>query len=373
MDTQNNQNPIIKENEDAIQGFAAVPPAVSNIEPAVVDKSFGAAPAHAELLIDKQDKQDLPKEQILPADPVSQNTEEVQKAEKVYESVHRFHNKKFPEAIFHIEVNKIKPNPLQPRRSFDEESLKELASSIREYGIIQPLVVSKIEKETEFGADVEYQLVAGERRLRAAQILGWERVPAIIKKIDTNSERLEMAIVENLQRADLNPVETARAYAKLQDEFSLTQREIGAKLGKSRETIANALRLLSLPTEIQDAVSKNQISESQARLLLTIPDPKEQGIIFKDLLSSNLSVRELRLKIRKVQPQKKEEDKKESPKIIDPEMKNLEGRLMEALGADVKIEKSENGGKIIITFYSPEEIRGIIGKIKTSEENDLAL
>ncbi len=177
------------------------------------------------------------------------------------------------EHIFHLEVEKIKPNPHQPRREFDEELLKDLAASIREFGLLQPIVVSKIEKETDTGTQVEYQLIAGERRLRAAKILGLERVPAIIRSIMKDTEKLEMAIVENLQRENLNAIETARAYAKLQDEFGLTQREVAARLGKSRETIANTLRLLSLPSEIKEAVAKNKINESQARLLLTIEEP----------------------------------------------------------------------------------------------------
>jgi len=274
------------------------------------------------------------------------------------------------EAIFYIETDKIKPNPHQPRRDFNEESLKELAASIREFGILQPLVISKIEKEVEFGTKVEYQLIAGERRLMAAKMLGWERVPAIIKNISKKSEQLAMAIIENLQRTDLNPIETARAYAKLQDEFGLTQREIAAKIGKSRETIANTLRLLNLASEIQEAVAKNQINESQARLLLIIEDLTQQQNLFKELLANNLSVRELRNRIKKTDSQKSMVNNQQST-IVDPEILNLQEKLTELLGAKVKIEPAEKGGKIIITFYSPEEIQGIIEKLTTSNDNDL--
>ncbi|MCX6702427.1 MAG: ParB/RepB/Spo0J family partition protein [Candidatus Wolfebacteria bacterium] len=276
--------------------------------------------------------------------------------------------KKSQEAVFQIEVEKIKPNPLQPRKEFDEDSLKELAASIREHGIIQPLIVTKIEKETESGTAVEYQLIAGERRLRAAKLLGWERVPAIVRKIDLDSTRLEMAIIENLQRENLNPVETARAYAKLQDEFNLTQREIAARLGKSRETVANSVRLLNLPTEIQDALSKNQINESQARLLLVIPDLIEQQNLFRELLSKNMSVRELKMRVRKSQPQK--EGSGHSNRS-NPEIKSMEEELSQALGAKVDIDPptgTNKTGKIVITFYSPEEIRGIIKKINPNED-----
>jgi len=280
------------------------------------------------------------------------------------------------EAVFHIEVDKIRPNPHQPRRNFDEEGLKELAASIREFGILQPLVVSKIEKETDFGTEVEYQLIAGERRLMAAKMLGLERVPAIIRSISQKSEQLAMAIIENLQRANLNPIETARAYAKLQDEFGLTQREIATKIGKSRETVANTLRLLNLPSEIQEALAKNQINESQARLLLVIEDPHQQQNLFKELLANNLSVRELRQRIRKTQfaevrpPEIDDNIRRSNLQNIDPEIVNLQEKLTELLGAKVKIEPAEKGGKIIITFYSPEEIQGIINKLTMADDND---
>lgn len=272
------------------------------------------------------------------------------------------------DAIFYIETDKIKPNPHQPRKDFNEESLRELANSIREHGILQPLIISKIEKETEFGARVEYQLIAGERRLRAAQLIGLESVPAIIKNVARDAERLEMAIIENLQRSALNPVETARAYAKLQDVFGLTQREIANRLSKSRETIANTLRLLNLPGEIQEAVSKNQINESQARLLLIIEDSIQQQNLFEELINNNLTVRELRSLIKK--DGKKAIINNQSitdSQIVDPEIHYLQEQLTELLSAKVKIvfpqNQKEKGGKIIIDFYSPEEIQGIIKKL----------
>ena len=189
------------------------------------------------------------------------------------------------DAIFHIEIEKIKPNPFQPRKTFDEESLKELAASIREFGIIQPIVITKTEHDIETGTQIEYQLIAGERRLMASKMAGLERIPAIIKRIAPGAPQMEMAIVENIQRANLNSIETARAYAKLQDHFGLTQREIAAKLGKSRETIANTIRLLNLPTEIQDALAEGKINDSQGRLLLTINDLSQQMAAFYDLFS----------------------------------------------------------------------------------------
>lgn len=271
------------------------------------------------------------------------------------------------DAIFHIEIEKIKPNPFQPRKHFDEESLKELANSISEFGILQPLVVSKIEKNTDFGTDVEYQLIAGERRLQASKIAGLERVPVIIRQVSQKAEQLELAIIENIQRANLDVIETARAYARLSDEFGLTQREIAQRVSKSRETVANALRLLGLPSDIQEAVSKGQISESQGRLLLSIANPAIQNQMFKDLLANNYTVRELRHKIEKNESGKSHKSLEQ--KAEDYEIKDLESKLKEALGTDVKIQKHGETGKIVITFYSSEEIYGIIHKIHPDKES----
>ncbi len=267
------------------------------------------------------------------------------------------------ESIFMIEVDNISPNPHQPRQNFNTESLKELATSIGEFGILQPIIVSKIEKETETGTRVKYQLIAGERRVLAAKIAGLERIPAIIKNLSQKSEHLEIAIIENLQRAELSSIETARAYAKLQDVFGFTQREIAARLGKSRETIANALRLLSLPSEIQNALAQNKINESQARLLLSISNQLKQKEIFNSLLADNLSVRELRNKIKKEEIENKKTERNNTLNI-DIETQHLEEQLCEILNAPVEIKKTEKGGKVVITFYSQEEIRGIIDKLK---------
>ncbi len=269
-------------------------------------------------------------------------------------------------AIFQIEVEKIKPNPHQPRKDFDPEALRDLAASIREVGILQPLVVTKVEKETPTGTDVEYVLIAGERRLLAAKLLGLERVPAIVRRVDFERERLTMAIVENLQREDLNPVETARAFSRLQDEFGLTQREIATRLGKSREAIANSVRLLDLPVYIQAALSKGEITETHGRLLLAVSDPAVQKKLFDDLLTNRLTTRELKERVK--------------PRMIHgvgvsggetglpPEMKMMQEELTSKLGAPVRIEKKDpsGGGKITITFFSEEELKGIVSKLDGS-------
>ena len=275
------------------------------------------------------------------------------------------------DAIFHIEVEKIKPNPYQPRKHFDEDALRDLANSIREFGILQPLVVSKIETESESGTKVEYQLIAGERRLMASKRAGLERVPVIIRQAAERAEQLELAIIENLQRENLDTIETARSYARLQDEFGMTQREVAARLGKSREVVGNALRLLSLPVEIQDALAHNQINESQARLLLSIPNVTVQKQLFADLLTKNFSVRELKAKIKNIhnppQAYAPQADFVARPSE-DLEMRDLQNRLKAALGTDVKIDRRGESGKIVISFYSPEELYGVVKRINPGGE-----
>lgn len=262
-------------------------------------------------------------------------------------------------AIFNIEIDEIRPNPNQPRRHFDEKALQELAASIREFGVLQPLVVSKVERETDGGTRVEYELIAGERRLRASKIAGLRTVPAIIRRMTQPRERLELAILENIQRADLSPIETARAFSQLQDEFNFTQREIASRLGKSREVVANTLRLLNLPSEIQDAIGEGKLNESQARLLLSITDIGEQRGLFRDIMESSLSVREIRSRIKGGGGEKKERGVKVSPEVIA-----LKEQLEEFLGTKVDVMTSgEKGGKITINFYSPEEFEGLLRKI----------
>jgi len=273
------------------------------------------------------------------------------------------------QAVFQIEVDKIKPNPHQPRREFNSDSLNDLAVSIREFGILQPLVVSKVEKEVPMGTDVEYVLIAGERRLMAAKLLGLERVPAIVKSINFERERLEMAIIENLQRENLNPIESARAFSRLQDEFNLTQREIASRLGKSRESIANSVRLLDLPAFIQEALAKRQITETHGRMLLGVTEPALQHKLFQDLLSNNLTTRKLKEKLKGLSSKSGELIGQPS---LSPELKNFQDKLASALGAPVKISTSGNSGKITINFYSSEELNNILDRLGGSEGDELA-
>ena len=270
------------------------------------------------------------------------------------------------EAVFQIEIEKIKPNPDQPRRHFDETALKELASSIREYGVLQPVVVSKIQHDTDDGSEVEYQLIAGERRLMAASMAGLPSIPAIIRSIGARREQLELAILENIQREDLTPIETARAFARLQDEFALTQREIAVKLGKSRESVANTLRLLNLPTSIQLALEGGKINESQGRLLLAVSDLRSQEQLFQELVRDSLSVRELKSRIRNVRGKSAEAAAAETDS--SPELLEVKSRLELFFGAPVRVQQNGATGKIVISFYSPEELDNIMSRLEEAKD-----
>ncbi|MBI2406021.1 MAG: ParB/RepB/Spo0J family partition protein [Candidatus Harrisonbacteria bacterium] len=268
--------------------------------------------------------------------------------------------------VFHIEVEKIKPNPYQPRKVFEETALRELAASIIEFGVLQPLVVSKIEHATESGTEVEYQLIAGERRLLASKMAGLPSVPVIIRRVPEEREKLELAVVENLQRANLNAIETARAYAKLQDQFGLTQREVAARLGKSREVVANTVRLLDLPSHIQEALAEGHVSESQGRLLLAVAEPAAQQALFDDIIRNNLSVRELKQRIGGMGG-KSRIAHRESFGAEDPEMREVQAKLEQFFGTKVRLMRKGASGKIEIEFYSPDDLRGIVQKLATFE------
>lgn len=259
-----------------------------------------------------------------------------------------------PESIFHIEVEKIRPNPYQPRHEFNPQALEELAQSIREFGVIQPLVVTKVERESEYGTEVEYQLIAGERRLMASKIAGLERVPAVVRKVGDARAKLEIALIENIQRSNLNPIESARAYARLQDEFGLTQREVAARVGKSREAVANTLRLLNLPLPVQQALSEGRVNESQARALLSIENRDAQWQAFQKIISEKVTVRELRAETK---------EKSAAPAYVDPQDAYWEKRLEEVVGAPVKVFSQGAQGKIVIQFYSQEEKQSILERL----------
>ena len=266
------------------------------------------------------------------------------------------------ESVFLIEVDKIRENPLQPRRDFNEAELKSLADSIREHGILQPLIVTKIEEEIPSGIKVSYELVAGERRLKAAEMSGLNFVPAIIRQKTEDKEKLELALVENIQRADLNAIEKARGYERLAKEFGLMQKQIAEKVGQSRELIANTIRLLQLPIEIQKAIESGKISEGHGRAILTLDDNNQRQALFNEILIKNLSVRAVETLGRQI----KGVSKRIKENTVDPETKVLESRLEDFLGTRVKLAKSGSRGRILIEFYSSEELNAILDKILKS-------
>lgn len=242
------------------------------------------------------------------------------------------------ENIFWIEVKKIKPNPLQPRKEFSQKELKELARSIEKYGILQPLLVRKIEKTVPSGQKVEYQLIAGERRLKAARILGMKDVPVIIEDIKIEDE-LPVSLIENLQREDLNALEKAMAFKRLIEEFNLTQKEIGKIIGKSRESVANTLRLLDLNDEIKKAIAKKEISEGHARALLSVKE-NERMRVFKEIIEKKIPVREVE---RKAPPRTSA-----NLSQISPISKSQE-KLVKIFG-EKNVEIKETNGKIKLTL-----------------------
>ena len=274
----------------------------------------------------------------------------------------------YSNSIFWVDIEKIKPNPFQPRREFDEDRLRDLADSIRQYGVLQPLVVSREEKTKEDGGMVvEYELIAGERRLRASKIAGLEQIPVIIRTGDDSMAKLELAIIENLQREDLNAVERARAFFRLVEEFKFTHGQVGAKVGKSREYVSNTLRLLALPQEILDALSGGKISEGHTRPILMLADrPEEQNVLFKEIVFKKMTVRDAEKAARRIafdRVRKKEY-------LIDPEIVEMEEKLQETLGTKVRIEKKENGGYITIDFFTNDDLHTILNSIKPSEEKN---
>lgn len=273
----------------------------------------------------------------------------------------------YSNSIFWIDTDKIKPNPYQPRREFDEAKLSDLALSIKQYGVLQPLTVSRLEHETtEGGLVTEYELIAGERRLRAAKLAGVSQVPAIIRTGDTDMMKLELAILENLQREDLNAVDRARAFFRLSNEFKFTHAEIAKKMGKSREYVSNSLRLLALPEEVLIALSEGKLTEGHTRPILMLTDhPEEQVVLFKEIVYKKITVREAERLARKIAYDRVR--KKEF--IPDPEIIELEEEFQDKLGTRVHIDRKETGGQIKIDFFSTEDLRMILDQIsKTNAE-----
>lgn len=268
------------------------------------------------------------------------------------------------ESVFWIELEKIEPNPFQPRREFDEVALQDLADSIREHGVLQPILVTKREIETPSGMDVLYQLIAGERRWRAAKLAGISQIPAIIRRgVPDDRIRLELALIENVQREDLNALERARAFKQLLDEFHMMHKDIAVRIGKSREMVSNTLRLLTLPPEIQEALQTGRINEGHARAILMGGDElTKQTAIYNAILMDRLNVREAENRARQISG-KELVPRKRPAAVQDPEMRSWQNKLQEKLGTKVQLQKIGDKGRIVVEFYSEEELRGILSKL----------
>jgi len=253
--------------------------------------------------------------------------------------------------MIELDIEKIKPNRHNPRKFFDEEKLKELSESIKDHGIIQPLVVVPNDDGT-------YELIAGERRLRASKLAGLNKVPVIIRKAD-ELERLELALIENIQRSDLNPIEEAEAYQKLNDEFGLTQEEIGKRVNKTRPLISNAIRLLALASEIQKAIAERKITTGHARLILEIKDDDKRMQMFRKIMDQKLNISDTSREVKKV------EVNRHTRKIIkDPNIEEYEKQLRDKLGTKVMIgRRGTKTGLITIEFYGEDELKDIISRM----------
>lgn len=260
------------------------------------------------------------------------------------------------QGMVNLKIEHISPNPYQPREEFDAQALQELAASIKEKGFIQPVIVRK-------GSDSKYELIAGERRLRAAKLLHYNEIPAIIKQV-SDEESLEIALIENIQRENLNPLEEAQAYQRLVEHFNFTQDKIAQVVGKARSTVNNTLRILKLPLKIQEAIKTNLLSFSHARALLEIKSEEEQILFAERVLSSELSVRELENLLKHKRPDRGQKKRSINVSSGDPYVKNIEEQLQHVLGTKVRIVQAKKRGRIEIEFYSPADLERILEVLK---------
>lgn len=257
------------------------------------------------------------------------------------------------EPIQELEVSMIQPNPFQPRVNFDDAAFEDLKRSIQEKGIIQPVLVRPM-------GDGMYQLVAGERRLRATIDLGIRVIPAFIKEINSDEEMLEIALVENIQREQLNPIELAKGYQQLIEECGLTQEDVAKKIGKDRATIANVIRLLKLPDKIQESLRKGDIKEGHARALLRITNPGEQTKIWRKAVDESLSVRAVEQLARKFEAKTKVKSPRATQRRKPTFVTRVEAKLREKLGTQVKLRTRKEGGAIEILYYSAEDLERLM-------------
>jgi ParB family chromosome partitioning protein len=249
-------------------------------------------------------------------------------------------------AIVEVPLNRVLPNPHQPRRHMDEASLEELAASIREHGILQPVLVTEVIDG--------YQLIAGERRVRAARLAGLERVPALVRQL-ADRDQLEVALVENVQRSDLDPIDEALAYRQLMVEFGLTQERVAERVGKARATVANTLRLLDLHPEVQAAITDGRLSEGHGRALGSL-EPDGQAPVLRTVVAQGLSVRQTEELVRRLREPKSPVATAATAPRLDPDLERVETHLRERLGTKVSLSRSRTGGRIVIEYYSDEEL-----------------
>lgn len=251
--------------------------------------------------------------------------------------------------VLELPVDSIVPNPMQPRQVFSHSDLEDLVASIKEHGILQPLTVTKLDGD-------RYELIAGERRLRSAKIAGLATVPAIVRTAG-EMEKLELALIENIQRQDLNPIEKAESYYRLIDEFSLTQEEASKRLGIQRSTLANTLRLLGLPSEIQKALADGKLTQGHARALVALDSAKEQMDLFNKIMMTGMNVRDTESAARQI-------SKTTKRNVYNPNLEDKKNRIQAVLGTKVDIKQSGKGGKIIVHYYSGEELGEIINTLE---------
>ena len=250
-----------------------------------------------------------------------------------------------------IPISQIQPNPYQPRKTFNEASIEELARSVRQHGIVQPLVVTR--------AGDKYKLIAGERRFRAAQRAGLTTVPVLIKEMMQEGDALQIALIENIQREDLNPIEEAMAYHQLHDEFQLTQEEISKRVGKERSTVANFLRLLKLPDSVKKLLASGQLSMGHARALLAIESPKKQEQLADRVVRRNLNVRQTEMLASESSPKTAEKKEKEK----DVFTRDAEDKLQRTLRTKVEIDRRRRGGVIHIRYGSEDELIRVVDEL----------
>jgi len=249
-------------------------------------------------------------------------------------------------AVVDVPLGRIAPNPHQPRRHMDDAGLEELAASIREHGVLQPVLVT----ETLDG----YQLIAGERRVRASRLAGLERIPALVRQL-ADRDQLEVALVENVQRADLDPIDEALAYRQLIDEFGLTQERVAERVGKARATVANTLRLLDLHPDVQAAISDGRLTEGHGRALGGLA-PDGQAHVLGTVIRQGLSVRQTEELVRRLREPRAETAATATTRRLDPDLERVEADLRERLGTKVSLSRSRKGGRIVIEYYSDEEL-----------------